>query len=69
MNLRTKLYNTIYEKVCDEADVIDWGDQTYADKIEWIRKETERRHSKAYDYPDTPDIDSIAETNYENRRN
>ncbi len=43
MNLRTKLYNTIYEKVCDEADAIDWGDQTYADKIEWIRKETERR--------------------------
>jgi len=68
MSLRAKLYNTIYEKVCDEADAVDWGDQTYEDKVEWIRQETHRRQLKAYDKPDTPDIDSIAETNYENRR-
>ena len=64
---RTNLYNTLYEQVCDEADAIDWGDQTHEQKLEWITNETRRRHIDLQK-PDTPDIDAIAQLNYENRR-
>ena len=68
MNYRTKLYKSIYEEVCDEADAIDWGDATYSDKVAWISQETRRRHEQRYKRPDTPDIKAIQLNNFENRR-
>ena len=68
MNYRTKLYKSIYEEVCDEADELDWGDATYSDKIAWISQETRRRPKQRYNSPDTPDNKAIQLRNFENRR-
>ena len=66
------IYDSIFARVCDMADEFDWEDLGEDARDIWIQEEMHRRLQRIKTEnlkPDTPDIDSIAETNYENRRN